>query len=58
MGWLMVDKACLKCSWYDPVYVCTCPEKEPWQCPLNEEAGAKLDKAIEELNVDGKPKAT
>ncbi len=44
----MVDKACRKCAWYDPEYVCTCPSYEPWQCVLDKEAQEELDKAFEE----------
>ncbi len=46
----MVDKACRKCGWYDPEYECTCPSNEPWQCRLDKEAAAELDKAVEEWN--------
>ena len=52
----MVDKVCRKCGWYDPEYECICPSNEPWQCMLNKEAIAELEKACEEWkgHEDGK----
>ena len=47
----MVDKLCRKCGWYDPEYECLCPPLEPWLCPLNKEAEAELNKAIDDLEV-------
>ena len=44
----MVDEKCKTCAWYDTEYVCTCPSNEPWQCMLDKEAVAELDKAFEE----------
>lgn len=46
----MVDKACRNCAWYDPDYECTCPSNEPWQCRLDKEAIAELNKAVEAWN--------